>query len=130
VYPRGADLGRHLFYTRYYRKNREFRIHVMDGQVFWRQEKLRIRGAENVDPYIRSHTKGWCFAFNHFHTNPVPPSCDAAAISAVRVLGLDFGAVDIGWHVDNGVVIFEVNTAPGIENTTLAKYVEAFHVSY
>jgi D-alanine-D-alanine ligase-like ATP-grasp enzyme len=40
---------------------------------------------------------------------------------------LDFGAVDIGWNDDAGACVFEVNTAPGLENSALAAYVEAFN---
>jgi glutathione synthase/RimK-type ligase-like ATP-grasp enzyme len=43
-------------------------------------------------------------------------------------LGLDFGAVDIGHRIiDNKVFVFEVNTAPGIEGTTLQRYVNTFN---
>lgn len=126
VYERGTVIPQHRFYTKYFRKNREFRIHVAKGQVIFRQEKLRKEGVENADKYIRSHDRGWCFAFHHFSERPVPASVDDAAQRAVVALGLDFGAVDIGWHRDNGVRVFEVNTAPGIEETSLAKYVETF----
>jgi glutathione synthase/RimK-type ligase-like ATP-grasp enzyme len=39
---------------------------------------------------------------------------------------LDFGGVDIGWNQRHGAAVFEVNTAPGIEETSLQAYVEAF----
>jgi glutathione synthase/RimK-type ligase-like ATP-grasp enzyme len=43
------------------------------------------------------------------------------AVAAVNTLGLDFGAVDIAECGDHAVV-FEVNTAPGIDGTTVSKY--------
>jgi glutathione synthase/RimK-type ligase-like ATP-grasp enzyme len=54
-----------------------------------------------------------------------------AAIAAVNALGLDFGAVDIGWNNSNEsqpVCILEVNTAMGMKegSTTVQKYSEAF----
>ena len=125
VYPKDSDaIGQHLFYTKYFRKQREFRIHVFNGKVIFKSEKLRKRNV-NVDPYIRSHTKGWILAFNHLEENPVPDCVLTAAVDAVNVLGLDFGAVDIGWNEIKGSCVFEVNTAPGIENTTLQAYVNA-----
>jgi hypothetical protein len=40
-------------------------------------------------------------------------------------LHLDFGAVDVGWNEHHGeATIYEVNTAPGLEGTTLEKYYE------
>lgn len=116
----------HVFYTRYFRKQREFRIHVVRGLVIFEQEKLRKKDTDDVDKYIRSHGRGWCFAFKHLGTNPIPKECKDVAIAAVRSLGLDFGAVDLGYHSRNGIAVFEVNTAPGIEETSLKTYVEAF----
>ena len=47
----------------------------------------------------------------------------SAGIRAVGCLGLDFGAADIGWNSHDGEPsVYEVNTAPGLEGTTLDKY--------
>jgi len=126
VYESGDLIGHHLFYTRYFRKQREFRVHVYRDRVICTSEKKRINGHENIHKYIRSHKRGWVFAFNCLKDNPVPPEVEATAIRAIEALGLDFGGVDVGWHDKNGVVIFEVNTAPGLEATTLKKYGELF----
>lgn len=112
------------FYVKYYKKQREFRIHVFNGNVIFEQEKLKKRGAD-VDKYIRSHDRGWCFAFNHLRDSPVPDCVREQATSAVAALGLDFGAVDIGWNADSGACVFEVNTAPGLEKSSLKMYVDA-----
>jgi glutathione synthase/RimK-type ligase-like ATP-grasp enzyme len=46
-------------------------------------------------------------------------------------MGLDFGAVDIGHRlIDNQFFVFEVNTAPGLEGTTLDKYAKAIYNYY
>ena len=45
---------------------------------------------------------------------------------AIKVLGLDFGAVDIIYNKqEDKWYVLEVNTAPGIYGTTLDKYVNA-----
>ena len=49
-----------------------------------------------------------------------------AAVKAVNSLGLDFGAVDICEDEEGNPYVFEVNTAPGIEGTTVEKYHTAF----
>jgi hypothetical protein len=42
-------------------------------------------------------------------------------------LELDFGAVDLIWNENQNVVyVLEVNTAPGMEGTTLENYCDAF----
>lgn len=128
VYKPGEALRDHKFFVKYFKKNRELRIHVCGGKVIFEQEKKKKSGVNNANPYIRSHDRGWCFAFNHFKEEPVPHGVRIAAIAAVKALGLDFGAVDIGWNRDDGPVVFEVNTAPGLENSSLGAYVKAFSV--
>ena len=41
-------------------------------------------------------------------------------------VGLKIGAVDIIWNeLENKCYVLEINTAPGLEGTTLVKYTEA-----
>ena len=55
------------------------------------------------------------------------PVRDTIAVNAVKALGLDFGAVDIIYNEkENQYYVLEVNTAPGLEGTTLIKYAERF----
>ena len=130
VYSKGDKIDKnHLFYTKYFKKEREVRIHVVNGKVIFEQEKLRKNGtaeAGTLDKYIRSHDRGWCFAFKHLADNPIPQSCRDVALAAVKACGLDFGAVDIGWNKRSGAAVFEINTAPGIEETSLEAYIKAF----
>lgn len=129
VYPRRGTIDRnHQFYVKYFKKERELRIHVFQGKVIFEQEKLQKNGAKedaNYDKYIRSHDRGWCFAFQHLRDDPVPESCREEAIKACKALGLDFGAVDLGWNGRSGPCVFEVNTAPGIEESSVKAYAEA-----
>lgn len=129
VYAKGTPqraVKDHLFYVPYVKKTRELRVHVMNGKVIFLQEKLKKNGHEDRDPYIRSHLRGWVFGFKHLEEKPVDPSVLDIGIKAVKALGLNFGAVDIGWSKEAQATVFEVNTAPGIEETSLVKYVEAF----
>ena len=127
LYDRGAQIGNHRFYTRYVKKQREFRIHVFNGDVIFQQEKLKKNGVEDRDKYIRSHNRGWVFAFRHLEEDPVPESVITTAINAIETLELDFGGVDIGYHELTGATVFEVNTAPGIEETSLDAYRRAIN---
>lgn len=125
VYQPGDNLRPHMFYTKYSKKERELRVHVFLGQVIFIQEKLKKNDVPNADKYIRSHNRGWCFAFKHLADNPAPDTASEIAIKACAAMGLDFGAVDIGYNRAAGCRVFEVNTAPGIEETTLEAYTHA-----
>lgn len=112
-----------LLYTRYVPKKTEYRVHVFKGKVLDVQEKRKRTGAPKVDPKIRSYDNGWVYCRQGI--NP-PPAVSQAALAAVAALGLDFGAADIGWNEKNRApTVYEVNTAPGIEGTTLKNYIKA-----
>lgn len=111
-------------YTRYKPKSSEYRVHVFAQYgVIDIQEKRGKTGANRTgaQEYIRSHDNGWVFCRDDL---VAPAAVRTAAERAINVLGLDFGAVDIGFHNDYGLTIYEVNTAPGIEGQTLANYVQ------
>jgi hypothetical protein len=127
VYEKGTELGKHRFYVRYMRKDREFRVHVVKGTVIFTQEKLKKKEVADVgNKYIRSHRHGWCFAFKHLNEQPAPQVVLDVGLAAVRTIGLDFGAVDIAWSERSGATVLEVNTAPGIEESSLVAYADAF----
>lgn len=114
-------------YTVRCKRSREIRVHVFNGSVIDFAQKKRMspeRLAEediNLSGDIRSHSNGWVFAREGI---TIPESARIAAIDAVSKLGLDFGAVDIALSLA-APKIFEVNTAPGVAETTLNRYVEA-----
>jgi hypothetical protein len=113
-------------YTKYLKKEIEFRVHVWQGQVFDFQEKKKKNGTVFEDGsdnhLIRSHLNGWIFC----RTGVVCPQyIKNEAIAAVDALDLDFGAVDV-IDVQGRAYVLEVNTAPGLEQTTLDNYVRIF----
>lgn len=112
-------------YTKYIRKRQEYRLHVFRDKVFFTQRKARNKDIpdDEVNWQIRNHANGFIFAHQYVD---VGPDAQAQAIMAVKTLGLDFGAVDIIKGVDDKWYVLEVNTACGLEGTTLEKYVEIF----
>jgi glutathione synthase/RimK-type ligase-like ATP-grasp enzyme len=133
VYKKGEILGDHLFYVKYMKKEREFRYHVVGGKVVHIAEKMRIgkeKRGDNYNQYVRSHGNGWVLAFHHLAGNPPPEGGERIASYACGALMLDFGAVDMGWNPDDGFFILEVNTGPGIEETTLEKYNDAIRENW
>lgn len=111
-------------YTLYVRKMKEYRVHVFQGVVIDVTEKRRKKDfVGDTIPELRNYKYGWVFC--HDDVEPHPNVTRQAKL-AVKLLGLDFGAVDVIWneHKEKAFVL-EVNTAPGIEGQTLEKYTQA-----
>lgn len=113
-------------YVKYKKKRKEFRVHVFQNTVIDVAEKRRRRievRPPHFDGYVRNLINGWVFCRDNIVR---PTDLDQLAISACRTLGLDFGAVDIIWNErDNKCYVLEVNTAPGLQGTTLTNYASA-----
>lgn len=113
-------------YVKYVRKEKEYRLHVFNGQVIDLVEKRKRSGYEDnpaFNKYIRSYEQGWIMARENVS---VSDATKAECIKAVAALGLDFGAVDVVIRKsDNVPVVLEVNTAPGITGTTVQSYKRA-----
>ena len=110
-------------YTQHVRHTREFRVHIFNGNVIDASEKKRRNGVD-ASTLVRSYDNGWVFTRENL---VVPEDVLLQSINAVEALGLDFGAVDVGYRVDDDkAFIFEVNSAPGLVGTTLIKYSEEF----
>ena len=114
-------------YTIKTKHKHEYRVHVFRGRVLDVQMKRKRNGAVGGSG-IRNHSNGWVYA--RAETAP-PEELLSSACKAVNLLGLDFGAVDIGHRlIDNKFFVFEVNTAPGLEGTTLDNYAKAIYNYY
>ncbi|KWH03705.1 hypothetical protein WT58_24025 [Burkholderia territorii] len=112
-------------YTKYVKKTQEYRIHVFDGEVIFRQRKARKKEVpdEQVNWQVRNLAGGFIFANQDL---AVPASVEQAAIAAVKALGLDFGAADVGCNKEGEAVVYEVNTACGLEGRNLEAYANKF----
>jgi hypothetical protein len=119
-------------YTKYIKKSAEFRLHF--GQRPFNdhpdfiaiQQKRRSREVpdEQVNWQVRNHQNGFIYA----RENVVEPmAVREVASRAFRASGLDFGAVDVIYNERSGrAFVLEINSAPGIENTTLEDYLRFF----
>ena len=114
-------------YTQHTKHKHEYRVHVFRDHILDVQQKKKRLGSVGGSG-IRNHSNGWVYA-----RAEIAPSEELllSARRAVKLLGLDFGAVDIGHRlIDNKFFVFEVNTAPGLEGTTLDKYAKAIYNYY
>jgi hypothetical protein len=110
-------------YTKYFPKTHEYRVHIFRGDVLDITEKRRRNGAGGREsPVVWNHGNEYVYCRQGV---ACPEDVLDASRKAVEALGLDFGAVDVGYYQpENKVAVFEVNTAPGLVGTTLNKYVE------
>lgn len=124
------------FYTKYFKKDAEFRVHVFNGKVIDITRKKRTSAVKENDrsiyeKMVRSLDNGWI----HAHED-IGLSSDAlayvgsVACRAVQAVGLLFGACDILFRFSTSgigkALVAEVNSAPGVVNTkTLDAYVKA-----
>jgi glutathione synthase/RimK-type ligase-like ATP-grasp enzyme len=118
-------------YVKYIKKQEEYRIHVglLDNDettIISQQQKRRRRETpdDQVNWQVRNHQNGFIYARDG--VNPPQAVIDAAR-RALLTSGLDFGAVDVIWNERHQrAYVLEINTAPGLEGTTLNDYVRFF----
>ena len=109
-------------YTKYIPKKDEYRVHVIGAKVVDIQRKARSRNTPDneVNWQVRTHENGFVFARDG--TNP-PQAVKEVAVQCVQDLSLDFGGVDVIWNdKQKKAYVLEINTAPGIEGTTVQTY--------
>lgn len=128
-----ADLVDAPLYVQYIKKKDEYRVHV--GKVSGRtnpdkiiavQRKARRRDVPDGDVNweVRNHDNG--FIYVRGGVNPPADVLDVAR-RALEVSGLDFGAVDVIYHERQAkAYVLEINSAPGIEGSTVDDYAAYF----
>lgn len=66
-------------------------------------------------PWIRTYEAGWRLDYGQACQRVLRQVVRDEAKKAVEALGLDFGAVDVGYTADRRPVVLEVNLAPGLD---------------
>ena len=115
-------------YTKYVKKQKEFRVHIAFDKVIDIQEKRKKSGEDVKPSMIRNHQNGYVYC----RDNLTPPNGAAElAVHAVRACNYEYGAVDIIYNEKrNQCYVLEVNSRPGLMGTTLDKYSEALIKKY
>ena len=112
--------------------DREMRVHIFDKRVIDYAQKKRMGSArreadgrtEVPSEDIRNHSNGWIFARQGI---TLPAKVKEVCLRAMEILKLDFGAIDVAITPQGIPKILEVNTAPGLEGSTLIAYKNAFN---
>lgn len=124
-----------LMYTRYFRKQAEYRVHVAFGNVILIQQKRKRNGFAELEgdnrELVRTHGNGWVFTTAGLACDERGYAADLRrlALDAANAVGAGHCAVDIlVKHNDmNDMVVCEINSCPAIEaDSTLAAYTQAF----
>lgn len=114
-------------YVQYVKKQKEFRVHVAFGEVIDVQEKRKrseLPEDFSVNFQVRNHQTGWVYCREDIIE---PTGLRDMACLCTASLGLDFGACDLIWNEKrNECYVLEVNTAPGLEGSTVDKYAQVF----
>lgn len=123
-------------YTKYVRKEAEYRVHCTNDDVpsesyfnttswvFDVQRKIKdpaFTGEPNWR--VRNHQNGFIYVRDNIQ---VPEDVKRQAVQAFEASGLDFGAVDVIWNQHRQeAFVLEINTAPGLTGRTVQSYKEA-----
>lgn len=99
----------------------EIRIHSFNGKSI-RAGIKRPRPGVQQHPWIRSYDGGWSIIYDGFESKKAQREL---AHAAVKALGLQFGAVDLGKRADGKWMVLEVNRAAGLEGGTVEAYANA-----
>ena len=111
-------------YVEYRPKKTEYRVHVLNDRVVDVQRKARDHSIpeDQVNWQVRNHQFGFVFVRDEQPEN-IPRNVLTQALAAVKMVGLDFGAVDVIWNAKHSkATVLEINTAPGLTGTTLEGY--------
>jgi len=119
----GMEMPEAPLYTKYLKKIDEWRIHIVGDKAICSQRKARKKEVpdDQVNWKIRNLAGGFIFAKNE--GVEAPEEVVVESKKAIKALGLDFGAVDVVFN-RNGAHVLEVNTAPGLEGTTIEAWAD------
>jgi glutathione synthase/RimK-type ligase-like ATP-grasp enzyme len=118
---------RSKLYVMYIPKKDEYRVHVVNGEIVDLQRKAihPDMNRERVNYSIRNRGNGFIFVREGVKES-CPEDVVNQAVLAVKEIGLHFGAVDVIWNeYRKKAYVLEINTAPGLEGSTVKNYSKA-----
>lgn len=125
IHSRPEDIPQAPLYVRYIPKSAEYRVHMVGDEIIDIQQKVLRRAVdpETANWGVRNTANG--FVFQRQGIN-IPGDVKTQALLALKASGLDFAAADVVWHHRRGkAYVLELNSAPGIEGSTVKSYANA-----
>lgn len=111
------DLPEAQLYTEFIKKKHEYRVIVVDEEAVDIKKKLKKTEFEGErSPYVWNLANGYVFARNGI---TFPDNLKQLAIDSIKALNLSYGAVDIIEDKNGNLFVLEINTAFGLEGTTI-----------
>ena len=127
---RGRGYKLYDYLVEYINKSSEYRVHILnnpfDKTTYTTMVNVKIKKEENADPIVRNKDNGWA---QISYENDFYDSLINLGSKCVKVLGYDFGAVDI-IRKKGDLYVLEVNSAPGLEPRKIQVYVNYFKEMY
>lgn len=133
------DLVDAPLYVKYVKKKEEYRVHLGRNtgtgpdndyglhHLISLQRKARRIDCPDPNWQVRNHANGFVYVREGVEA---PAEVLKAARVSFDASGLDFGAVDVIWNEKTEkAYVLEINTAPGLEGTTVQDYVNFFKES-
>lgn len=119
----GLGITPQFIYEQFKDYAREYRLHVTEEGCFYACRKVRTEACQ--DRWKFSDGTVWLLESNpSFHKPSNWVEIEAECVKALKSCGLDFGACDVKVARDGRFFILEINSAPGLEEHTLAAYVQ------
>lgn len=117
-------------YTQYVKKQQEYRVHFVGGTIVDVQRKARRADVpdEDVNWQVRNHDNGFIYARGNVTPRTVPQDVILQCEEYIGSTDLDFGSIDVLYNErEDQAYILEVNTASGLEGTTLERIGNALY---
>jgi hypothetical protein len=108
------------YYSEFWDKDREFRVHVAHGKVLFVREKPSPGDGSKVWNFSQNHDSWPTIRWNELNEQPGIAEACKQAIAAVEACNLDFGGVDVMVKGDEAKIL-EINTSPDIASSPYAQ---------
>jgi len=125
LWKRLARVSSREFFVKYIPKKAEFRVHVLGDEVPNICKKTQSERTDTHHPHVWCSPRGWTlvdYEGDHYK------SLSDIGKRAIKALGYDFGAVDIGLGKDGKFYVFEINSAPRLSRTRRRHYAKYFRM--
>lgn len=120
------------FYTKDTQAKHEYRVHFSKQGIFLIQKKARKRGdppTTTEHKKIKNHKHGWIFKtmLSTAEKDNIINALTHTLLTFLNETKLDFGAADVSYNEKHKKYsILEINSAPGITNSTTRAYATMF----